>query len=78
MVYSWPHGSSPLLAENNGEGLFLFVKVEPFLEKLRAAGQPTAFRNAEWVARECPDGRLVYERIKARVAQMRGAPGAEP
>jgi hypothetical protein len=56
--------------ENNGEGLYLFVKVEPFLAQLRASGQPTAFRNAEWVARECPDGRPVYERIKARVAQL--------
>jgi hypothetical protein len=59
--------------ENNGEGLFLYAKVEPFLDQLRAAGQPVAFRNAEWVARECPDGRLVYERIKARVAQLAAA-----
>jgi hypothetical protein len=59
--------------ENNGEGLFLFAKVEPFLEKLRAAGQPTAFRSAEWVARECPEGRPIYGRIKARIAQMAAA-----
>jgi len=59
--------------ENNGEGLFLYAKVEPFLDKLRAAGQPVAFRNAEWVARECPEGRLVYERVKARVAQLAAA-----
>jgi hypothetical protein len=59
--------------ENNGEGLFLYAKVEPFLDQLRAAGQPVAFRNAEWVARECPEGRLVYERIKARVAQLAAA-----
>jgi hypothetical protein len=61
--------------ENNGEGLFLFVKVEPFLEQIRGGGQPTAFRNAEWVARECPEGRPIYERIKARVAQMAAARG---
>jgi hypothetical protein len=59
--------------ENNGEGMFLYVKVEPFLAQLRAAGQPTAFRNAEWVAKECPEGRPVYERIKARVAQLAAA-----
>lgn len=61
--------------ENNGEGLFLYAKVEPFLEQLRAAGQPTAFRNAEWVAKECADGRPIYQRIKARVAQLAAARG---
>ena len=59
--------------ENNGEGMFLYVKVEPFLAQLRAAGQPMAFRNAEWVAKECPEGRPLYDRIKARVAQLAAA-----
>jgi len=59
--------------ENNGEGLFLYAKVEPFLDQLRAGGQPTALRNAEWVATECPEGRPIYERIKARVAQLAAA-----
>jgi len=78
MVYSMVrHGivHAGFWLENNGEGLFLFVKVEPFLEQIRAAGQPTAFRNAEWVARECPDGQPIHERIKARVAQMAAARG---
>jgi hypothetical protein len=78
MVYSIArHGivHAGFWLENNGEGLFLLAKVEPFLEQIRAAGQPTAFRNAEWVARECPDGQPVYERIKARVAQMAAARG---
>jgi len=78
MVYSIArHGivHAGFWLENNGEGLFLFAKVEPFLEQIRAAGQPTAFRNAEWVARECPDGQPVFERIKARVAQMAAARG---
>ena len=59
MVYSFVrHGivHPGFWLENNAEGLFLFVKVEPFLAKLREAGQPSAFRNAEWVAKECPDG----------------------
>ncbi len=78
MVYSMVrhgivHGGFWL--ENNGEGLFLFAKIEPFLPQIRAAGQPSAFRNAEWVARECPDGQPIYERIKARVAQMAAARG---
>jgi len=78
MVYSMArHGivSPAFWLENNAEGLFLFVKIEPFLEKIREAGQPTAFRNAEWVAKECPEGRLVYERIRARVAQIAAARG---
>jgi len=76
MVYSMVrHGivSPAFWLENNGEGMFLFVKVEPFLDKLRAAGQPYAFRNAEWVAKECPEGRPLYDRIKARVAQLAAA-----
>ena len=78
MVYSIArHGivHAGFWLENNGEGLFLFAKVEPFLEQIRAAGQPTAFRNAEWVAKECPEGRPVYERIQARVAQLASARG---
>jgi len=43
------------------------------LAKIREAGQPTAFRNAEWVAKECPEGQPVYARIKARVAQLSAA-----
>jgi hypothetical protein len=78
MVYSFArHGivHPGFWLENNGEGLFLFAKIEPFLERIREAGQATAFRNAEWVAKECPEGRPVYERIQARVAKMASARG---
>jgi hypothetical protein len=61
--------------ETNGEGLFLLAKLEPYLGELRQQSGPQAFRNAEWVARECPDGVVVYERIKARVAKMAAARG---
>jgi hypothetical protein len=61
--------------ENNGEGLFLLAKVEPWLAPLREAAGPTVLRNAEWVARECPDGAPIYERIKARVAKLAAARG---
>jgi hypothetical protein len=76
MVYSFVrHGivHPAFWLENNGEGLFLLAKVEPFLARIREEGNPAAFRNAEWVARECPDGRALYERIKARVAKMAAA-----
>jgi len=78
MVYSFArHGivHPAFWLENNGEGLFLFAKVEPFLAQVRSAGAPTAFRNCEWVAKECPEGRPIYERIKARVAKMAAARG---
>jgi hypothetical protein len=78
MVYSFVrHGivHPAFWLENNGEGLFLYAKVEPYLAKIREEGNPAAFRNAEWVARECPDGRAIYERIKARVAKMAAARG---
>jgi hypothetical protein len=78
MVYSFArHGivHPAFWLENNGEGLFLFAKVEPFLAQVRAAGMPTAFRNSEWVAKECPEGRPIYERIKARVGKMAAARG---
>jgi hypothetical protein len=76
MVYSFArHGivHPGFWLENNGEGMFLYVKVEPYLAKLREVGQPTAFRNAEWVAKECDGGPALYERIKARVAQIAAA-----
>jgi len=78
MVYSFARHDivhSGFWLENNGEGLFLFAKIEPFLAEIRAVGQATAFRNAEWVAKECPEGRPIYERIKARVAKMAAARG---
>ena len=78
MVYSFArHGivHPAFWLENNGEGLFLYAKVEPFLPQLREATFAAAFHNAEWVARECPDGRPIYERIQARVAKMASARG---
>jgi hypothetical protein len=78
MVYSFArHGivSPAFWLENNGEGLFLFARIEPFLAQVRATGNAVAFRNAEWVARECPEGQPIYERIKARVAQLAAARG---
>ncbi len=59
--------------ETNGEGLYLFAKVEPFLGELRQLTGPAVFRNAEGVARECPDGTPVFERVKARVAKLAAA-----
>ena len=59
--------------ESSGEGLFLFAKVEPYLERLRADTAPGSFRNAEWVARECPEGRPMFDSISARVKRIAAA-----
>jgi hypothetical protein len=56
--------------ESNGEGFFLFAKIAPFLEAYRREVSPAAFRNAEWVATQCPPGRALFENIQARVRKQ--------
>jgi hypothetical protein len=78
MVYSFVrHGivQPAFWLENNGEGFFLFAKVEPYLAQIRETGNATAFKSSEWAALECAEGRAIYERIKARVAKMAAARG---
>jgi hypothetical protein len=75
MVYSMArHGviHAEFLVENNGEGLFLFARVEPYLAQIREASSPRAFRNTEWVARQTETGRTMMEGFRARVAKMLG------
>jgi len=53
----------------NGEFIFVFGKIEPFLPKLREMfGNPDAFANLEWLALNMPNGR---ERIDSSTARMR-------
>jgi hypothetical protein len=56
--------------ESNGEGFFLFAKIQPYLEAYRRDVNALAFRNAEWVAVESPPGRAVFATIQARVAKL--------
>ena len=72
MVYSMArHGivSPDYWVENNGEGLFLFAKVAPFLAEVRGKTSAAAFRNAEWLATETAEGRRVFEVLAARAGQ---------
>jgi hypothetical protein len=62
--------------ESNGEGIFLFGKVQPFLESYRNDVNPLSFRNAEWLSVECPPGRAIFAVIKARVAKLAEARAA--
>jgi hypothetical protein len=58
------------LVENNGEGLLLYARIEPYLEAYRQATSPVAFRNAEWVATHCAAGEMLMERYRARIKRM--------
>jgi hypothetical protein len=48
------HGIVPadFLAENAGEGLLLYAKIEPYLADFRREISPTGFRNAEWLVKK--------------------------
>ncbi len=73
MVYSFAvHGiaNADFLVENNGEGLFLFAKIQPYLERFRKEVSPLAFKNSEWAATQCAEGRRRFELIQARVRKM--------
>ena len=56
--------------ESNGEGFFLFSKIQPYLEAYRREVSALAFRNAEWVAVQCPPGKTLFANIQARVAKL--------
>jgi len=70
MVYGMArHGiiHGDFLVENNGEGLMLFAKVEPYLEALRKATSPRMFRNSEWVVQNTELGAQIIESFRSRV-----------
>jgi hypothetical protein len=72
MVYGMArHGivHPDFLVENNGEGLFLFARVEPYLAALRQAASPRAFRNSEWLVANCATARTLMESFRSRVRQ---------
>lgn len=73
MVYGMArHGiiHPDFLVENNGEGLFLFARVEPYLAAIRQAWSPRSFRNAEWVAANCAAGQTLMESYRARIKRV--------
>lgn len=70
MAYSFAkHGivNPDFLAENAGEGLFLFAKILPYVEQYRKEVAPLAFQNTEWIATNCDTGRTKLSMLKARV-----------
>jgi hypothetical protein len=73
MVYGFAnHGiiNADFLVENGGEGLFLFAKIQPYLERFRKEQSPLAFKNAEWISQNCHEGKRRFEMIQGRVKKM--------
>jgi hypothetical protein len=76
MAYGFArHGivHADLLAESTAEGLILFAKVKPYLERFRAEASPTAFRNAEWLVEHSAVARQRFELFEKRFAKQRGS-----
>ena len=70
MVYNMVrHGivHPEFFVESNGEGLFLFARVAPYIERVRHELFPTAFVNAEWISKQTVAGRRYFEMFTARV-----------
>lgn len=69
------HGiiSADFLIENNGEGLFLFAKIEPYLEEFRREFSPTAFQNTEWLVKNSTVAKQRLEVVRKRIAAMKEA-----
>lgn len=61
------------LVENNGEGLFLYARVEPYLKEIRQAGFPRAFRSAEWVVSNCDTARAMMENLRPQIKKTLAA-----
>ena len=66
------HGalSADLFAENCGEGLFLYAKVLPHLDRLRQEYSATAYVNLEWLVGRHPEAKRRVELVQARLAKM--------
>lgn len=60
------------MMESASEGMLVYTKAAPFLEQLRAQGNPTYFVNAEWIATHSDAGRRAFERYTARTKARAG------
>jgi hypothetical protein len=73
MAYSFArHGvvNADFLVENTGEGLFLYAKVLPFIDRYRKEVSPFAFMSAEWITTNSASGKRILETIQARLRKM--------
>lgn len=73
MVYGLvKHGivNTEFFMETNGEGIFLYAKLAPYLEQMRKDYNPNLLVNTEWVAKETARGRMMTELFTARVEKV--------
>jgi len=61
------------LAENSGEGLWFYSRLERFVEEFRKTTSPRAFRNAEWIVTDTEFGKDMMPRYRERIAKMAAA-----
>ena len=76
MVYGMAHAGivhAEYLIEHSTEGLFVFARVQTFLEAIRAQGFPRAFRHAEWAGTQTETGRRLVEEFRGRIARRQAA-----
>lgn len=58
------------MAENSGEGLWFFARLERFVEEFRKMTNPRAFRNAEWAANNTQMGKDMMPYYRERIAKL--------
>ena len=61
------------LMENAGEGIMLYVKALPWLEKLRTDTGRKHFQNTEWVVQNSEVAKATFARFSASVEKLRAA-----
>jgi hypothetical protein len=61
------------LAENSGEGLWFYARIERFVGELRKLSSPRMFRNSEWVVADTEIGKEVMPLYRARIEKMAAA-----
>jgi len=73
MVYGMAENgivNAEYLVENAGEGLVIYAKCQPYIERYREEVSPFAFRHAEWAAKNTERGRTFVEFIQKWMAEM--------
>lgn len=58
------------LMESNGEGLYLYAKVAPYIEQLRHDNSPNMFKRAEWVSQHTEGGKQLMDMFTARIRKV--------
>lgn len=79
MVYGMAHhgiAHPEYLAETNAEGLLLYSRVAPYVERFRSEHAPTAFQHAEWIAKNTAVGRARFEMFSKRFQAQLAARGS--